>query len=401
MPLDSECADRISSVNYDEFQGDHEIWEAIRAEPESVLSVTMAHCAVESPDAILRELSEEALAAAKRNMARLRGSPRVREMHDVSFVYEIEDPQRPGVRQIGLGGMIPTGHIATDHNSHGTVIRNEGVREYKARGRATVIEATQAIIGAVNMAVPDREGRLLAALLSFADGRTPDYEAAGTAGTTHRIWILAQGEGRELRAVLDQQPEAYVSDGNHRSAAVCMLGAPEFLGVYFPASTQTIQPYNRLVSLPAGDAWAQVEAALGDDFRLVDGNRGGPYQPKSAHRTGLYTSESGWREATVSASAWDVPGAAASIDHAVVQRTLFSRLGIEEEGDPGLTFVGANKDAAWLQQQVDAGRAGLAVTLPAVTMDQFIAVCRQRKMMPPKSTWFEPKIRAGLVTALL
>ena len=66
-----------------------------------------------------------------------------------------------------------------------------------------------------------------------------------------------------------------------------------------------------------------------------------------------------------------------------------------------MTFVGANKDAAWLQAEVDAGRADLAVTLPAVTMEQFIAVCRQRQIMPPKSTWFEPKIRSGLVMALL
>ena len=63
--------------------------------------------------------------------------------------------------------------------------------------------------------------------------------------------------------------------------------------------------------------------------------------------------------------------------------------------------MGGNKDASWLQQDVDAGRAAYAVTLPAVTMEQFIDVCRQNRHMPPKSTWFEPKIRSGLVMALL
>ena len=86
----------------------------------------------------------------------------------------------------------------------------------------------------------------------------------------------------------------------------------------------------------------------------------------------------------------------------IVQRKLLAEgFGIEDAGDPRLTFVGSNKDAAWLQAEVDARRACYTVTLPAVTMSQFIAVCRQNRHMPPKSTWFEPKIRSGLVMALL
>ena len=72
-----------------------------------------------------------------------------------------------------------------------------------------------------------------------------------------------------------------------------------------------------------------------------------------------------------------------------------------DPGDERLTFVGANKDSAWLQREVDEGRAAFAVTMPPVTMAQFIDVCRQGRMMPPKSTWFEPKIRSGLVMALI
>ena len=85
-----------------------------------------------------------------------------------------------------------------------------------------------------------------------------------------------------------------------------------------------------------------------------------------------------------------------------MQRTLFAEvLGIPDRGDGRLNFVGANKDASWLEEQVKAGNAAYAVTLSAVTMQQFVEVCRQNKMMPPKSTWFEPKIRSGLVMALL
>ena len=99
---------------------------------------------------------------------------------------------------------------------------------------------------------------------------------------------------------------------------------------------------------------------------------------------------------------YDPENAVEAIDADIVQRRLFADVfGIEDAGDPRLTFVGSNKDATWLQAAVDEGRATYAVTLPAVTMTQFIAVCTQNRHMPPKSTWFEPKLRSGLVMALL
>jgi uncharacterized protein (DUF1015 family) len=85
-----------------------------------------------------------------------------------------------------------------------------------------------------------------------------------------------------------------------------------------------------------------------------------------------------------------------------VQRLLFDAiLGIADARDERITYVGANRDERWLQGEVDAGRHDLAVTLPPVTMTQFVRICRDNQLMPPKSTWFIPKIRIGLVMALL
>ena len=101
-------------------------------------------------------------------------------------------------------------------------------------------------------------------------------------------------------------------------------------------------------------------------------------------------------------SAFDPENAAESIDADIVQRHLFAGvLGIEDPRAKELTFVGGNRDAAYLKAQVDAGHHDLAITLAPVTIDQFIEVCRQNRLMPPKSTWFQPKIRSGLVMALL
>ncbi len=91
-----------------------------------------------------------------------------------------------------------------------------------------------------------------------------------------------------------------------------------------------------------------------------------------------------------------------SIDSDIVQNRIFNDiLGISDPRDEQLTFVGGNKNSAWLKAQVDQSLHEFAITLPSVTMQQFVEVCKQNRFMPPKSTWFEPKIRSGLVSALL
>ncbi|MCG8469883.1 MAG: DUF1015 family protein [Gemmatimonadetes bacterium] len=400
VPVDSEAAERISARNYDEFQGDREIWAAIQKTPESVLRITMAHCDVADPDEILDGDSPEALTRARASFDALTDSPLTVRRRRILFVYEIVDPTRPDTRQLGLGGMARTKEIRTEETPDGTIIRNEGVREPKARGRANLIEATRAIIGTVNNAVADERGALIGALEASADSREPDYEVSGAGDTIHRIWLVEEpGQIARLQKLLSDEPEAYVADGNHRSAAAAMLGHEDFLAVFFTASRMGIAPYNRLVRLDGAVRPRAVAGVVEDGFDAAEAPEA-PFQPRVTHEIGLYSAAVGWRRLEPKPGTYDPADAAASIDHDIVQRTLFSGLGISDAGDARLTFVGANKDAAWLQAEVDGGRADLAVTLPAVTMRQFIDVCRQRRMMPPKSTWFVPKIRSGLVMAL-
>lgn len=399
VPVDSSAAERISAPNYDEFQSDAEVWRLIQRRPDSVLRVTMAHCDAPTSDALAPADSDAALARASANMRSLSSGPLVRELRDILFVYEITGPARPGVRQVGLGGMAETDQIRTSATPLGPIIRNEGVREAKARGRARLIEATETVIGTVNVAIPDIQGFLAPALESHADARTPDLAVGDELGNTHRVWLLDDPrEIQRLTEMLAREPEAYVADGNHRSAAAAMLGRPGFLAVFFPASRMGIGPYNRLVS---PEVPPPTEDDLGAAFEVAAAPRR-PYQPDRTHRVGLYLPHSGWLRLTPPPGTFDPADAAASIDHAIVQRLLFAELlGITDPADARLVFVGANRGAAWLQGEVDAGHASLAMTLPAVTMDQFVAVCHQDRLMPPKSTWFEPKIRSGLVMAVL
>jgi uncharacterized protein (DUF1015 family) len=402
VPVDSAGAALISAPNYDEFQGDQEIWALLQDNPMSVLRVTMAHCDAESPEKIGPGDSSSALAKASTNMGELGESELTEELHDILWVYEIEDPTRPSVRQIGLGGMARTDEIRTEATPEGSIIRNEGVREPKARGRADLIEATNAIIGMVNNGVDDASGEFQSHMEAYADSRTTDFEVVDQHGNRHRVWIIHDEPTIEhFQALLAREPHAYVADGNHRSAAAAMLGCEHFLSVFFPAGTMGIRPYNRLVKtsvLPA----EELTTAIRERFEV--GALTGPvsYQPTETHEIGLYTPDVGWLRLRPLPGTFDPDDAAESIDYGIVQKNLFTHVfGIDDAGDNRLTFVGSNKDAVWLQSEVDHGRAAYAVTLAAVTMGEFIEVCRQDRQMPPKSTWFEPKVRSGLVMALL
>ncbi|MDE0621380.1 MAG: DUF1015 family protein [Bryobacterales bacterium] len=401
VPVDSTAAQHLCSPNYDEFQSDLEIFELLQRQPDSVLRITMPHACADSPEAMLPEGSPEALQAASSRMAELRESPLTREAREALFLYEIADPSRPVTRQIGLGGLAPTGDILTDATPQGTIVRNEGVRPKKARGRADLIEATRAVIGGVNNTVEDTDGRLSKLIVTAADSRSPDYEALAEDGCTHRIWILPAGRQRtHLLEALAAEPFAYVADGNHRSAAAAMLGLDAFLAIVFPAGSMGLAPYNRLVKSDqrSADSW---QRALARHFEVGQAPAGADYQPTEPHSVGLYTGQE-WLKLTPRSGAYDADNAAESIDAAIVQKRVFDELcGISDPRDERLTFVGGNRDATYLRQRVDSGDYSFAVTLPPVTMSQFVEVCRQRRMMPPKSTWFSPKIRSGLVMALL
>ena len=402
IPNGSSAAARISAPNYDEFQGDREIWDLLQSNPASVLRVTMAHCDTESPETIGRGDSPEALAKARVNMEELGASELTEEARDILWVYEIQDPNRPGVRQIGLGGMARTDEIRTDATPQGTIIRNEGVREPKARGRADLIQATQAIIGIVNNGVDDASGEFQSHLEAHADGTLPDFEVVDQGANRHRVWICRDARTiQRFGELLADEPHAYVADGNHRSAAAAMLGYEHFLSVFFPARTMGIRPYNRLARVPALPN-EQLTATIGEKFELDAPSEPGPYQPTQTHDIGLYTPDRGWLRLRPISGTFDRDDASEAIDSGIVQKNLLAQVfGIADSGDARLTFVGSNKDAEWLQREVDEGRATYAVTLAAVTMDEFIEVCRQNRHMPPKSTWFEPKVRSGLVMALL
>ena len=401
VPVDSKAAQEISARNYDEFQSDAEIWRSVQGQPHSILRVTMPHCASKSVDEMLADGSPEALQRAKANMDALRTSRLMRESNEILWVYEIRDPLRPSIRQVGIGGMAETAAIRTEANPNGSILRNEGIREEKARGRADLIEATGSYIGIVNHVLEDGKGQLAAALESYADQRASDLVSRDEFGNDHHVWLVGGTDADQFVRLVSEESHAFVADGNHRSAAAVMLGASHYLSVFFTADRMGLGPYNRLVRVgdPRLDLGDLIDA-LHSFFEIEELPGVENFQPRASHEIGLYAAAR-WFKLRPTDAAFEAGNAVQQIDADIVHRKLFSEvLGIQDVGSSRLTFVGANKGPEYLVERVRSGDFEYAVTLPPVCMSDFIQVCRQGQFMPAKSTWFQPKVRSGLIVAL-
>jgi uncharacterized protein (DUF1015 family) len=400
IPVDSKAAQRIMGPNYDEFQSDEEIWNILQSQPDCILRVTMAHCDQKQKSDIIKDGSPAALEKALTNFKQLVDGPLTRVVENMLWVYEIRDRRRPELRQIGLGGAAKTKEIRTEQTPNGSVIRNEGIREEKAQGRANLIEKTHSYIGCVNNTIEDASGTIALALEQFADAKASDYEATDEFGNQHRVWLVTKPDDiHKFTALFAAEPCAFVADGNHRSAAAALLGKEDYLAVFFTTGRMWLAPYNRLVK--PKKTISDWPAALATSFEVEPLGDLPEFQPTATHEIGFYL-PSNWYRLRPKAGTFDPKNAAQAIDSDIVQNRLFNDIfGIADPRDEQLTFVGGNKSSAWLKAQVDQGKHEFAVTLPPVTMQQFVEVCKQNRFMPPKSTWFEPKIRSGLVTALL
>ena len=401
VPVSSDAAQRTSAPNYDEFQSDVEIWDMLQERPENVLRVKMPHCHVAKKEDIYAEDAPQALDHAAEQWSWLRSSGLMKEAPGILWVYQIVSPKRPHAPQLGLGGYGKTAEIRTPSTPNGCIIRNEGIRQEKAEGRARLIRRIKAYIGTVNLAVRDDSGSLLKALEAAAAARPCDYEATDEAHNIHRVWLVTNpDEIAKFTALMAAEPAAYVADGNHRSAAAASLGYEEFLTVFFPTCRLGLEPYNRLLPLN-GLSRDEFFAKLSQKFDIKPLGPVAPYRPAAVNTLGFYCGGQ-WSVATPKPGVFNANDAAESIDSDIVQRLIIDEiLGMPDGRDKRINYVGGNKDAAYLKSRVDAGEYDLAISLAPVTMDQFCAVCEQNKFMPPKSTWFDPKIRSGLVMAIL
>jgi uncharacterized protein (DUF1015 family) len=257
-----------------------------------------------------------------------------------------------------------------------------------------------------------RDAPAVARLVAGATAGDALHDFPAADGVRHTVWRAPEPEAYvdAFAAV----PRAYVADGHHRSASAARAarelraergrsgdsatpaGADWFLAVLFPASHARILPYNRVVADLGGQTAAEVRARLARVGRLGPAAEPMPARPGTF---GLYFgAANGWERLELPAASVDRADPIRSLDVSLLQeRVLGPVLGIgDPRTDPRIDFVGGIRGAGELARRVDSGAAALAISMYPTTMEQVMAVADAGHVMPPKSTWFEPKLLSGL-----
>ena len=342
-------------------------------------------------------------AAARANLVRLREeAPLVVEAEPALYVYRLRDGDH---EQAGLAGCF-----ALDDYDGGAIKRHERTRRDKEDDRTHHMAAVEAQTGIVFLAY--RRRAEIDDLIAAVRAGTPLFDFEAPDGVRHTIWRATAGQTADLVDGFAAVPALYIADGHHRVAsaararhvlsakdAVAPAARDHFLAVAFPDRETRILPYNRTVSDLAGADAEQFLAAVA--ARL-------PIQPTAETTPGkgavaMYLGRRWHRVDLGPVAGGGASDAAAALDAARLQELVLEPLLQVEDirTDPRVRFVGGVHGPRELERLVDSGEAAVAFSLAAVTIDELLAVSDAGGIMPPKSTWFEPKLRDGLLTHLI
>ncbi len=338
--------------------------------------------------------SPEAYAQAKKALDALRAS---------GTLVQDPDPKFYAYRQV-MGNHAQTGIVATfDAKDYlaGVLKQHEKTRKDKEDDRTRHIEILKAHTGPAFLTYKDDPA--IDAIVAEACAGTPLYDFVAVDGIRHTVWEIAYGHecrADELVELFARIPAAYIADGHHRSAAASRYAKENdfagesrwYLAVAFPASQLKILPYNRLVADLNGLTADQVLAKAREVFTVTEAADGAP----TAGRHARMFLDGKWYDL-----AWDVPAGTdvvSSLDVSVLQdRFLAPVLGIADpRTSPRISFMGGVRPLDELKGRVESGRDAVAFSMFPVTVQEMMDIADADAIMPPKSTWFEPKLRSGL-----
>lgn len=301
---------------------------------------------------------------------------------------------------------------AVDDYMNGVILKHELTRRDKEEDRMKHVRVCDANIEPVFLAYPDDDA--LDAVVARYTLQEPEYDfIAPVDGFRHQFWIIDKEE--DITAVTERfalMPHLYIADGHHRTAAAALVGAEKakanpahtgteeynyLMAVCFPASQLTILDYNRVVKDLNGHSPAEFLALLEKDF-VVSPQGTEPYRPARLHEFSLYL-KGEWYSLMLKPGLVDETDPIESLDVSISSKRILDEiLGIKDlRSDKRIDFVGGLRGLGELKRRVDSGEMQMALALYPVSMQQIIRIADSGNIMPPKATWFEPKLRSGLV----
>ena len=307
-------------------------------------------------------------------------------------------------------GLVVAAH--TDDYLHGRIKKHELTRRDKEEDRMKHVRVNNANIEPVFFAYPDND--ILDRVISRYIDTTPEYDfIAPGDGFRHQFWVIDNPDDIEvITKAFYNIPYLYIADGHHRSAAAALVGAEKqqqnpnhrgdeeynyFMAVCFQASQLTILDYNRVVTDLNGLSPEQFIARLQENFTVEDMGTD-IYKPAQQHEFSLYL-EGRWYRLRAKQGTFDPNDPIGVLDVDISSRLILDQiLDIKDlRSSKRIDFVGGLRGLGELKRRVDSGEMKAALALYPVSMKQIMDIADSGKIMPPKATWFEPKLRSGLV----
>ena len=327
----------------------------------------------------------------------------VKEEKECYYIYA---QTMNGKRQYGL---VACCHF--EDYLEGRIKKHELTRADKEEDRMKHVRAQSANLEPVFFAYPERED--MNAIVDRIIAGEPQYDFVSEDGVGHTLWLIDGDEDiKNITAIFEQIPALYVADGHHRTAAAARVGEERmkanpnhtgeeeycyFLAVIFPGEQLNIIDYNRVVKDLNGLTNEEFLAAVEKDF-VVEKVGKEIYKPNALHNFGLYL-DGEWYSMTAKEGTYDDNDPIGVLDVTVLSNLVLDKvLGIKDlRRDKRIDFVGGIRGLGELQKRVDSGEMKVAFALYPVSMQQLIDIADSGNIMPPKTTWFEPKLRSGVV----
>lgn len=394
-----ELAKDVAALPYDVMDSD-EAREMVKDKPYSFLHVDKAE--VDLPVDI-DVYDSRVYEKARENLnSMIEKGILIKDKNPSLYIYRQVMNDHP---QTGIVGCV-----SIDEYEKNKIKKHEFTRPEKEQDRINHVENCNANTGPIFLSYNGKSD--INALIDMWTKKQPEYDFVSEDGIQHVVWVIDNEEViAEIINKFKSVENFYIADGHHRAASAVKVGLKKrlenpdytgneefnfFLGVLFPAEQLHILDYNRVVKDLNGYSEEEIINKVSEAFEVVPCENHGSYKPQNKHQFGMYLNKK-WYALKAKGGSFDESNPIESLDVAILQNNLLSP--ILDIGDPRtdkrIDFIGGIRGMKELERRANSDMK-IAFSMYPTTMQDIIDVADMGKVMPPKSTWFEPKLRSGL-----
>ncbi len=395
-----ELVTKVASPPYDVLNSE-EARQLVKDNPYSFLHVNKAEIDLDSS---VDHYDQRVYAKASENLNKLiKEKVYLQDEQEKIYIYR---QIMKGRAQIGLVVCV-----SIDDYLEGKIKKHENTREDKEKDRMNHIDFTNANTGPVFFTYKAKD-EIKQIVNRWTKEENPVYDFTSEDGITHTCWVIND------KSTIQQLVESfaginylYIADGHHRAAAGTKVGLKRreqlknytgkeefnyFLSVLFPHDELYIMGYNRVVTDLAGSSEEEFIQKISEKFSIEKYKEEGSYRAEARHTFGMYL-DNCWYKVTARPGTFDEDDVVDSLDVSILQNNLLTPiLGIKDpRTDQRIEFIGGIRGLEELEKRVKAGMK-VAFSLYPTSIEELMKVADAEKLMPPKSTWFEPKLRSGI-----